>query len=73
MGYLGTFGLDDPLNEGVEEAIKLIKYGTTNAEEIEKTKGSHKNTVNIRLVTGDHLATALKVAIDCKIIDEAQA
>lgn len=28
MGYIGTFGLDDPLNDGVEDAIKLIKYGT---------------------------------------------
>jgi len=28
MGYIGTFGLEDPLNDGVEDAIKLIKYGT---------------------------------------------
>jgi hypothetical protein len=70
MGYIATFGLDDPLNDGVEDAIKLIKYGTRVDAEIEKSKGSHKNTVNIRMVTGDHLATAVKVAVDCKIIDE---
>ena len=70
MGYVGTFGLKDELNEGVKDAVKKIKYGTTNAAEIEKAKGAHKNTVNIRMVTGDHLATAVKVAVDCGIIDE---
>jgi len=30
MGYLGTFGLEDPLNEDVADAIRLIKYGTKN-------------------------------------------
>jgi len=70
MGYIGTFGLEDPLNDGVEDCIKLIKYGTRVDAEIEKSKGAHKNTVNIRMVTGDHLATAVKVAVDCKIIDD---
>ena len=73
MIYLGTFGLEDPIREGVPEAIKLIRYGTNDQEKIDKIKqSSNKNTVNIRMVTGDHLQTALKVAVEAGIIEPGQ-
>jgi len=64
MHYLCTFGMEDLLRDHVVESIKLIKYGN---KDIDTTKGT-KNSVNVRMVTGDHKDTAMRIAIDAGII-----
>lgn len=59
MTYLATFGLDDPIRSTVQESIQLIKYGTTIYENIDMNTKGIKNQVNIRMVTGDHIDTAI--------------
>lgn len=68
MHYLCTFGMHDPLREHVTESIKLIKYGN---KDIDVTKGT-KNSVNVRMVTGDHMETAMRIAIDAGIITQEE-
>lgn len=41
-------------------------------ENVDRSKGV-KNQVNIRMITGDHLETAIKVAVDVGIITEAES
>lgn len=57
-----TFGLDDPIRETVIESIQLIKYGQVLEDYADKAKKNIKNQVNVRMVTGDHIQTALTVA-----------
>lgn len=68
MTYLATFGLDDPIRSTVQESIQLIKYGTTIYENIDMNTKGIKNQVNIRMVTGDHIDTAIQVAMRVGII-----
>lgn len=63
MIYLGTFGLDDPIRENVRETINTIKYGDPNGE-----KAQDGNHANVRMVTGDHLSTAIQVALKTGIV-----
>lgn len=35
MIYIGTFGLEDPLREGIEDTIRLMKYGSSNPDKID--------------------------------------
>ena len=70
--YLATFGLDDPIREHVGESIQLIRYGAVLGENIDRNKGV-TNQVNIRMVTGDHLETALYVAKEVGIITEKES
>jgi len=58
--YLCTFGLDDPIRESIPETVQLIKYGSTH--------GSNSSTVNIKMVTGDHIETARYVGIKAGIL-----
>jgi magnesium-transporting ATPase (P-type) len=60
--YLGTFGLEDSVRDDVDKSIQLIKYGTLLGDHVDRKKGA-KNQVNIRMITGDHLDTALHVAL----------
>lgn len=60
--YLGTFGLDDPLRDDIDQSIRYIRYGQLDADENEG------NQVNIRMVSGDHLECAKKVALQTGII-----
>lgn len=53
--YLCTFGLDDPLRESIQETVTMIKFGDTT--------GTGSSTVNIKMVTGDHIETARFVGI----------
>lgn len=53
--YLCTFGLDDPLRESIQETVTMIKFGDTT--------GTGSSTVNIKMVTGDHIETARYVGI----------
>jgi len=69
--YLGTFGLEDPVREDVDKSIQLIKYGTLLGEKVDRKKGA-KNQVNIRMITGDHMQTALHVALQVGIITEEE-
>jgi len=52
--YLGTFGVEDPLIEDIHHTVQLIRYGklVEDDEEVD-------NQVNVRMVTGDHLETAI--------------
>lgn len=61
LTYLGTFGIEDPLRDDIQESVNLIRYGHT-----ERTQ--ELNQVNIRMVTGDHLDTAISVAVQSGII-----
>lgn len=67
MVYLCCFGIDDPIREEVNKSIQLIRYGTVLADNVDRSKGA-KNQVNIRMITGDHVSTALHVALKAGII-----
>lgn len=67
--YLATFGLEDPIRNTVQESIQLIKYGQILEENVDKVKKGIKNQVNIRMVTGDHIETAMSVAQKVGIIN----
>jgi len=69
--YLGTFGLEDSVREDVDKSIQLIKYGTLLGDNVDRKKGA-KNQVNIRMITGDHMETALHVALAVGIITEEE-
>lgn len=60
--YLCTFGLEDPLNEGVQESIDYIAHGHPNMKDKIITNADIKKNVNIRMVSGDHIETAIRVA-----------
>jgi len=66
--YLGTFGVDDPLIEDICQTVQLIRYGK-HVEDDEEAE----NQVNVRMVTGDHIETAKRVAIKAGIVTESEA
>jgi len=68
LTYLATFGLEDPIRNTVAESIQLIKYGQLLEENIDRQTKGVKNQVNIRMVTGDHIETAIAVAMRVGII-----
>ena len=70
--YLVTFGLDDPIRSTVAESIQLIKYGQILEDQTDKVKKGIKNQANVRMVTGDHIQTALTVAHRVGIINQAE-
>lgn len=43
MEYIGTFGLHDPIRENVKDSIRLIKFGTSKIEDIDKNTKGIKN------------------------------
>ena len=57
--YLCTFGLEDPLNEGIEDSVAYIAYGHPDLKDQGSTDKSKKGGVNIRMVSGDHINTAM--------------
>ena len=61
--YLCTFGLDDPLNKDVKESIDFIAHGHPDLK-LRATTDSHhfQKNVNVRMVSGDHIETAKRVA-----------
>ena len=69
--YLATFGLEDPIRDGIAKSVQLIRYGTVLDESIDRSKGA-KNQVNIRMITGDHIDTALHVATRSGVITEEE-
>lgn len=72
LTYLGTFGLEDPIRDDVDKSIQLIRYGRLIESLDEDTKGV-RNQVNIRMITGDHIDTALSVAIEVGIITQEES
>lgn len=68
LTYIGTIGLEDPIREGVDQAVQLIKHGVIK-DKVDRSRGAIGN-VNIRMVTGDHISTALYVAQEAGIITE---
>lgn len=70
--YLGSFGLEDKVRGGVQEAIQLIRYGAIVGDQIDKSKGA-RNQVNVRMITGDHLETAIQVAVEVGILSETES
>merc|ERR1719478_979970 len=52
LTYLGVFGIIDPLRDTVPRAIKMCNLAG----------------VDVRMVTGDHKATAIAIAKDCGIL-----
>jgi len=72
--YVGTFGMNDPINEDIKEAIYLTKYGKGKGQEAEEASTDDaKNEVTIRILSGDHLETVRKVGIEAGVISEAEA
>ena len=63
-----TLGLENKLRELVKESINLIKYGVK-VVDVEKKQ---KNTVNIRMVSGDHIETCRWAALKSGIINEKE-
>lgn len=68
MNYLCSFGLTNELRAHVKEDVSLIKYG----KKIVAEKGD-KNSVNVRMISGDHLETCIFVAKEAGIINEKEA
>ena len=72
--YLCTFGLKDPIRADMADTVSYIKYGIDlkKEEKLEKkTPGkSDKSTVNIKMVTGDHIATARYVGLEAGIVND---
>jgi magnesium-transporting ATPase (P-type) len=62
--YLATFGMEDPLRPNIEEAIQYIRYGQLDGA----GESEDGNQVNIRMVTGDHIETAKRVALNTGLI-----
>ena len=68
--YLGTFGFEDPLNLAINKTVQLIRYG----KKLEDDElPPDKDQVQVRMITGDHILTAKKIAIDAGIISEAES
>jgi len=63
MIYLGTFGMHDPIRPNVKETINQIKHASG---------GEDPNPTNVRMVTGDHLSTAIYVAKQTGIVREEE-
>jgi magnesium-transporting ATPase (P-type) len=59
--YLCTFGLDDPCRVEIHKTVELIKYGNNHCTEA-------VSSVNVKMLTGDHIETARFVALKCGII-----
>jgi len=63
LTYLCTFGLEDPLREGVRDSITAIRCASSDVPDAGSEGKKIKKDVNVRMVTGDHLETAKWVAV----------
>lgn len=62
--------MDDPLRADIEKDIAAIRYGWKDGDKVEGE--AEKGEVNVRMVTGDHLATAKSIAVKVGIIHESE-
>lgn len=70
MIYLGTFGFEDPMTDDVKDSIDYITHGHPDLKhDIKNEKNKNKN-VTVRLVSGDHVNTAMAVAYEAGILDK---
>ena len=69
--YLATVGLEDPVIPGIKSTVQLIRYGRVLTEY--DYLDYMNEEVNVRMITGDHKATAAAVAIEAGIVTEAEA
>jgi magnesium-transporting ATPase (P-type) len=67
--YIGTVGLEDELNDNIQQTVSMIRYGkvVTDIEAEEITE-----QVTVRLVSGDHPVTCSEVAVQTGIIKRSQ-
>ena len=71
--YLCTFGLEDPVRDDIHEVVGFIKYGNNKKDEEKEKPTNHGSTVNIKMVTGDHIETARHVGLVSGILNEQDA
>ena len=64
--YLGTFGLEDPLREDIAKTINLLQYGQEVPEE------KQPKAVTVRIISGDHIETAKRVAVEVGIVRQEE-
>jgi len=69
--YLCTFGLNDPLREDIQETVRFIKFGDKKEKDDEGP--SPPSTVNIKMVTGDHIETARFVGVESGILTKQES
>jgi len=62
--------MEDPLREDINHNIAAIRYGWKDGTD--KEGQTEKGEVNVRMVTGDHLATAKCIAVQVGIISEEE-
>lgn len=70
MIYIGTFGLEDPLRENIDQNVDLIKYGQI----IEATddRSNYQSKVQVRMISGDHIDTCKQTALLAGIITDEE-
>jgi len=61
MNYICSFGLENPVRHNIAADVSLIKYGTK--KPTESVKKGEKNSVNVRMISGDHAETCKFVAL----------
>ena len=62
LTYAFTVGMEDPIREEVKDAI----------ENFMRPANKRDKVLNIKILTGDHIETAKKVAVDCGLITEEE-
>jgi magnesium-transporting ATPase (P-type) len=67
LTYVCTFGLKNDLRENAASSISLIRYG------ISKPNTTITDQVKVRMVSGDHIETCRRVALDAGIINKEEA
>lgn len=75
LTYLCTFGFTDTLRDSVIDSIFEIQAGASTVDNSSKksdssSKEKKKKRLNVRMVSGDHVLTARRVAIDAGLLDE---
>jgi len=61
--YLGTFGLEDPMSDEVRNSVDYIAHGHPSMKYNIKEDNKKNKNVSIRLISGDHVNTAIAVAL----------
>ena len=64
LTYLCCFGMKDKIRDNIQDYVSMIRYG-----HLPDSEDTNENfQVNIRMITGDHIDTARKIAHQCGII-----
>lgn len=77
LTYIGTFGLENPEIHNIKNTVDLIKWGRALEEHDDDPDKEviidEKPQVEIRMISGDHIDTCKKVAVDTGILFENEA